>query len=170
MRVIFFLRKTSPELTSMPIFLYFICAMPTTAWLAKQYHVCTQDPNQQTPARRSGTCELNRCTTRPALSVIIDTVEFKSTSLLFSVCSTWYLFLFPPFLPLLHYTSSIIFFGYNFILLAVTLDITKCILNFSLFTLNHYYTTSWIVQEPLSPFTHYVFCYFLKDILFQHIF
>ena len=28
-----FLRKISPELTSVFIFLYFICGMPTTAWL-----------------------------------------------------------------------------------------------------------------------------------------
>ena len=31
----FFLRKISPELTSIPILLYFICGTPTTAWLAK---------------------------------------------------------------------------------------------------------------------------------------
>ena len=33
---LFFWRKTGSELTSMPIFLYFICGMPTTAWLDKQ--------------------------------------------------------------------------------------------------------------------------------------
>ena len=32
----FFLRKISPELTSMPIFFYFICRTPATAWLDKQ--------------------------------------------------------------------------------------------------------------------------------------
>ena len=32
----FSLRKTSLELTSMPIFLSFICGMPATAWLDKQ--------------------------------------------------------------------------------------------------------------------------------------
>ena len=31
---LFLLRKTGPELTSMPIFLYFICGTPTAAWLA----------------------------------------------------------------------------------------------------------------------------------------
>ena len=36
----------------MPIFLYFICGMPTTAWRAKGCHVRTQDPNQRTPGRR----------------------------------------------------------------------------------------------------------------------
>ena len=30
---LFLLRKTGPELTSMSIFLYFMCGMPTTAWL-----------------------------------------------------------------------------------------------------------------------------------------
>ena len=28
------LRKTGTELTSMPIFFYFLCGMPTTAWLS----------------------------------------------------------------------------------------------------------------------------------------
>ena len=32
----FFLRKIIPELTSVPIFLYFICGAPTTVWLDKQ--------------------------------------------------------------------------------------------------------------------------------------
>ena len=32
---LFFLRKFSPELTSVPIFLYFTCGTPATAWLAK---------------------------------------------------------------------------------------------------------------------------------------
>ena len=33
----FFLRKIGPELTSVPIFLYFICETPATAWLDKWY-------------------------------------------------------------------------------------------------------------------------------------
>ena len=32
----------------MPIFLYFICGTPTTAWLAKRCPVSTQDPNRRT--------------------------------------------------------------------------------------------------------------------------
>ena len=47
--LLFLLRKTDPELTSMPIFLYFIRGMPTTAWHAKQCHVCTRDFNRRTP-------------------------------------------------------------------------------------------------------------------------
>ena len=35
----FFLRKISPELTSMPIVLYFIWGTPVTAWLAERCHV-----------------------------------------------------------------------------------------------------------------------------------
>ena len=35
---IYFLRKPGPELTSVPIFLYFIHGTPTTAWHAKQCH------------------------------------------------------------------------------------------------------------------------------------
>ena len=44
----------------MPIFLYFICGTPTTAWLAKRCHVRTGDLSRQTPGRRSGMCALNR--------------------------------------------------------------------------------------------------------------
>ena len=36
----------------MPIFLYFTHGMPITAWLAKRYHVCTQDLNRRTPGRQ----------------------------------------------------------------------------------------------------------------------
>ena len=36
------MRKTGPELTSVPIFLYFIRGAPTTAWLAKWCHVRTR--------------------------------------------------------------------------------------------------------------------------------
>ena len=39
----FLLRKPGPELTSLPIFLYFICGMPDTAWRDKQCHVRTRD-------------------------------------------------------------------------------------------------------------------------------
>ena len=41
------LREPGPELTAVPIFLHFIHGMPTTAWLAKQWHVRTQDPNRE---------------------------------------------------------------------------------------------------------------------------
>ena len=44
--VFFFLRKTGPELTSVPILLYFICGTAVTAWLAKRCHVRTRDPKQ----------------------------------------------------------------------------------------------------------------------------
>ena len=50
----------------MPIFLYFICGTPTTAWRARQFHVHTRDPTWQTLGHRSGTCALNHCTTGPA--------------------------------------------------------------------------------------------------------
>ena len=54
--LLFLLRKTGPELTSVPIFLYFICGMPAPLWVAKRCHVCTQDPNRQTLGRWSRTC------------------------------------------------------------------------------------------------------------------
>uniref|UniRef100_A0A9L0JRQ5 Uncharacterized protein n=1 Tax=Equus asinus TaxID=9793 RepID=A0A9L0JRQ5_EQUAS len=50
---LFLQRKTGPELTSMPIFLYCICGTPTTAWLAKRCHDRTWDPNRRTPGHRS---------------------------------------------------------------------------------------------------------------------
>ena len=62
-RLFFSLRKSDPELISVPIFLYFTYGVPATAWLAKQWHVCTWDPNRWTPSRQSGTCALHCCTT-----------------------------------------------------------------------------------------------------------
>ena len=60
----FWRRKTGPELTFMPIFLYFTCGTtPTTAWRAKQCHVRTRAPNRRAPGRQSGTCAL---TTAPS--------------------------------------------------------------------------------------------------------
>ena len=61
--LLFFSEEDWPELTSMPIFLYFIRGTPTTAWLAAQCHVRTWDPNRRTPGRQSETCALNHCTT-----------------------------------------------------------------------------------------------------------
>ena len=43
----------------MPIFLYFICGTPATAWLAKQCHVHTRDPDWWTSGCGSRTCTLN---------------------------------------------------------------------------------------------------------------
>lgn len=34
------------------LFFFFVCGAPTTAWLAKQCHVCTWDLNRRTPGRR----------------------------------------------------------------------------------------------------------------------
>ena len=62
----FLLRKTGPELTSVPIFLHFICGTLATAWLVKQCHVGTCDPNGRTPGSQSRTCALNCYATRPA--------------------------------------------------------------------------------------------------------
>ena len=41
-----FLRKTGPELTSVPIFLYFICGTPATAWLDSGTKSRTWDLNR----------------------------------------------------------------------------------------------------------------------------
>uniref|UniRef100_A0A9L0SE50 COX assembly mitochondrial protein n=1 Tax=Equus caballus TaxID=9796 RepID=A0A9L0SE50_HORSE len=55
--------EPGPDLTSVPIFLYFIYGTPTTAWLDKRCHVRTRDLNRRTPGRQSGTCKLNHCAT-----------------------------------------------------------------------------------------------------------
>ena len=44
----FSVRKIDPELTSMPILLYFMWDA-ATAWLDGQGWVCTRDPNLRTP-------------------------------------------------------------------------------------------------------------------------
>ena len=55
----------------MPIFLYILCGMPATAWLAQRCHVHTWDLIQRTPGRQSGMYALNRCATGPAPRVWI---------------------------------------------------------------------------------------------------
>ena len=50
----------------MPISLYFIYGMPTTAWLAKWCHAHTWDPNWRSLGHQSRTCKLNCCATRLA--------------------------------------------------------------------------------------------------------
>ena len=77
--LLFLPRKTGPELTFMPIFLYVICGTPTTAWCAKQCHVCTQDPNRRTLSRRSGTSEFNHCDTGPAPQSEICITSFPTS-------------------------------------------------------------------------------------------
>ena len=69
--LLFFLKKTGTELTSLPIFLYLICGTPTTAWLTKQCHVLDRDLNQGTLGHWSGMCKLKHCATRPAPDVIL---------------------------------------------------------------------------------------------------
>ena len=49
----------------MPIFLYSICGMPTTAWLAKRCHVHTQDPNRRTCEPWASEAECVNSTTAP---------------------------------------------------------------------------------------------------------
>ena len=55
----------------MPIFLYFIRGTPTTAWLfAKRCHVCTRDPNWQTPGHREA--EHSNLTTVPPCPPLVS--------------------------------------------------------------------------------------------------
>ena len=62
----FRLRKIVAELTSVPIFLHFMCDA-TTAWLDKWYSVRAQDLNLQTPVHHwSRACELNHYAKEPA--------------------------------------------------------------------------------------------------------
>ena len=83
------LRKTGPELTSMPIFFYFICGTPTTAWHAKRCHVCTQDPNRRTLGCQSRACAFNRCATRlapPCLFFLFGCLSFSSGLVGITLC------------------------------------------------------------------------------------
>ena len=62
----FFLRKISPELISMPIFLYFYMWMPATAWLDKWW-VCPHPGSEPVnPGCRGRARELNCYATGPA--------------------------------------------------------------------------------------------------------
>ena len=60
-----YVRKIGPELTSVPVFLYFMwdAAVP---WLDEQYQVCDWDPDLRTLGCRSGARELNHYTPGPA--------------------------------------------------------------------------------------------------------
>ena len=62
----FSVRKIRPELTSMPVLLYFICGMPLQHGLMSSVQVLTRDLNSWTLGRWSRACELNHYTTRPA--------------------------------------------------------------------------------------------------------
>ena len=59
----FLVRKIGPELTSVPIFLYFVCGTLPQHGLMSSMWVCTWDLNLPTPGHRSGACELNHYTT-----------------------------------------------------------------------------------------------------------
>uniref|UniRef100_A0A9L0RH93 Peptidase S1 domain-containing protein n=2 Tax=Equus caballus TaxID=9796 RepID=A0A9L0RH93_HORSE len=74
--MLFLLRKTGPDLTLVPFFLYFICGLPATAWLDKP---CVGPHPGYNPGSRSRTCELNHCTTRPAprMHSVKDSVACK---------------------------------------------------------------------------------------------
>ena len=55
--LLFLLRKPGPELTSVPIFLYFICETPTTTWLEKQCvgpHLGSKPANPGPPEQNVG--------------------------------------------------------------------------------------------------------------------
>ena len=55
----------------MPIFLYFIRGMPTTAWLfAKRCHVRTQDPNWQTLGHQEAECANLTTVPAPSMSIL----------------------------------------------------------------------------------------------------
>lgn len=93
---LFLLRKAGPELTSVPILLYFICGMLTTSWLAKRCDVCTKDPNQWTLGLPREMSALNHCATVPALQLTFDQYLH---GILLSIPSLWpiYVFIFQLF-------------------------------------------------------------------------
>ena len=61
--LLFLLRKTGPELTSMPILLYFIRGMPTTAWLLPSGAMSA--PGIRTGEARAAEVERPNLTTAP---------------------------------------------------------------------------------------------------------
>ena len=68
-----YLRKISPELTSVPIFLYLICGTSATAWLDKWCVGRHLGSERATPRHGSRMCELNRCATglAPGLNILM---------------------------------------------------------------------------------------------------
>ena len=78
--LIFFLRKISPVLISVPIFLYF--GTPATAWLDKQCIGPCLGSEPENPGCRIGVCKRNCYTTRLALDTrfLISEVSQNSAS------------------------------------------------------------------------------------------
>ena len=66
----FCLRKIVPELTWVPLSLYFVCGVPPQHGLMSSTQACTWDPNPWTLDHESRVLELNHCTTRPAPSQV----------------------------------------------------------------------------------------------------
>ena len=62
----FCLRKIVPELTSMPIFLYFVCGMLPQHDLMSCVQIHARDPNSRNLGCQSRECELNHQATRSA--------------------------------------------------------------------------------------------------------
>ena len=77
------MRKTDPELTSVPIFLYFVCGMPPHHGLTHRMEVCAWDLNPQTLGHQSRACELNHYATRPA-PILECQLLYKIVNKLFS--------------------------------------------------------------------------------------
>ena len=74
----FCLRKIVAELTSVPIFLYFMWHA-ATAWLDERCEVPARDPNPWAPGHWSGTHKLNHYATRPAPRKQCLTSTYKCT-------------------------------------------------------------------------------------------
>ena len=66
-----------PELTSVPVFLYFICGTPVTAWLDKRCVYLCLGSEPANLRCRSRTCELNHYTMGPA--AIFDHFDEQNT-------------------------------------------------------------------------------------------
>ena len=64
-KVFYLVTKIGPELTTVPIFLYFVSATPPQHGLMSGALVCARDPNPWTPGHSKGVCELNHYATRP---------------------------------------------------------------------------------------------------------
>ena len=64
--LVFLVRKIGPELTSVTIFLYFVCGTLPQHGLMNSVYIPAEDPNWQTLGHRSVVHKLNHYVTGPA--------------------------------------------------------------------------------------------------------
>ena len=132
----------------MPIFLYFICGwMPATAWLSKQCHVRTWDPNWRTLGLQSRTWELNCSATGLAPRILImeflEEIVYFSTILNNRINTGKDFYMFYCCVPQFKSDRTSVFspFPWPFVRKLITF-----IVNIYVFTLYPYFLVNWQVE------------------------